>query len=612
MYNQFFGFSERPFRLVPDPAYLFLSKSHEEALAHLTFAISQGEGFVEITGEVGTGKTTLCRAFLEKLDEDTEVAYIFNPRLDAVQLIKAVNDEFGVSSDADNIKDLIDRLNAFLLEKKAERKKAILLIDEAQNLSMEVLEQVRLLANLETNTDKLLQIILVGQPELAETLDSKEMRQLGQRITLSCHLRPLTLKETRDYIRHRINIASQKPGVQFSRGAVRAIHRYSGGIPRLINIACDRALLTAFGLNRHEISGGIASAAIKELAGRGEARRAGMTRVMRPLFVYSLLIVSAVFVLYHLDLLNLNAPMGSQRPQGQGTPLIARPPAEPAPAPALMKEVPIEPPEEGAKVKPGEPSVEIKAVAAVQPKPDVQEEKAAQTLDDLLHEVDTRFSGRTALEAALRLWEVAPVISGTSEGLEDAGTFFRLASRRHGLEIYAVEKDLDLVRKLQLPAILECRVPEDLNPRYVTVSRVGKDSVSVKTAGEGGEIIAAIEEVKAFWSGIGYVLWKNALHLEDRVPFRLTRDSVLKLKTALKEIGFEEIEMSPVYDSNTVDAVRELQQRHGLQADGIMGPLTKIVLHNEIRLLKHRGTPGNSGGQILSGAAGSYGGMIKQ
>ena len=173
MYEKFFSFREKPFKLVPNPAYLFLSKSHEETLAHLNYALSEGDGFVEITGEVGTGKTTLCRTFLENLDSDTIAAYIFNPRLGPRQLIKAINDELGIKYDAEDTKDLIDKLNAFLIHKKARRKKVILLIDEAQNLSRKVLEQLRLLSNLETNQEKLLQIILVGQPELGEILPQR-------------------------------------------------------------------------------------------------------------------------------------------------------------------------------------------------------------------------------------------------------------------------------------------------------------------------------------------------------------------------------------------------------------------------------------------------------
>jgi general secretion pathway protein A len=265
MYNKFFGFKEKPFKLVPNPEYLFLSKSHEEILAHLSYAISQEDGFVEITGEVGTGKTTLCRAFLESLDQSIEAAYIFNPKLDALQLLKVINDEFGIDSSPDNTKDLIDKLNAFLIAKNAAGLKVLLLIDEAQNLSLEVLEQLRLLSNLETTQKKLLQIVLVGQPELGEILSSPQLRQLGQRITINCQLVPLTFQETRDYIRHRISLASHRAGPLFNKGACRAIYKFSKGVPRLINIACDRALLNAFSRNSFKISASITREAIKEL-----------------------------------------------------------------------------------------------------------------------------------------------------------------------------------------------------------------------------------------------------------------------------------------------------------------------------------------------------------
>ncbi|MEZ4567337.1 MAG: AAA family ATPase [Desulfobacterales bacterium] len=218
MYTQFFGFKERPFKLVPDPDYLFLGKTHEEALAHLRYAVGQGEGFVEIIGEIGTGKTMLCRTFLEGLGPDVESAYIFNPRLDALDLLKAVNDEFGISAAHDSIKALVDELNTFLIEKKAAGRSVVLVIDEAQNLSRDVLEQIRLLSNLETTKDKLLQIVLAGQPELGVMLDSYDLRQLGQRISLSCRLSPLTYAETKAYIAHRVGVAALKPMTVFFPG----------------------------------------------------------------------------------------------------------------------------------------------------------------------------------------------------------------------------------------------------------------------------------------------------------------------------------------------------------------------------------------------------------
>jgi len=295
MYNQFFDFKERPFKLVPNPEYLYLSRIHEEVLARLNYAVDYGEGFVAITGEVGTGKTTLCRMFLENLDENTEAAYIFNPKLDVLQLLKSINDEFGLpSTDTDSIKTLIDRLNAFLLDMKAQDRRVLLLVDEAQNLSVDVLEQLRLLSNLETTTSKLLQIILVGQPELGALLESDALRQLNQRITLSCHLIPLTLEETREYIRHRIHIASRKPGLAFSAAAYRSIFKYSGGVPRLINIACDRSLLTAFTRGKHGITNDIVKQALQELNGE-RSRKTPTTRFRNVGFVavLSILVVAA-------------------------------------------------------------------------------------------------------------------------------------------------------------------------------------------------------------------------------------------------------------------------------------------------------------------------------
>ncbi|MGD9181888.1 MAG: AAA family ATPase, partial [Desulfobacterales bacterium] len=300
MYNKFFGFKEKPFKLVPNPAYFYLSKSHEEALAHLNYAISQGDGFVEITGEVGTGKTTLCRAFLESLDGIVEAAYIFNPKLGPKQLLRTINEEFGIKSEGDDTKNLIDTLNAFLMQKRASGKKVILLIDEAQNLNRNVLEQLRLLSNLETNRDKLLQIILVGQPELSAILNSYDLRQLGQRITLSYQLGPLTFNESKEYIQYRIGIAAKKTAIKFDRSAYRQIYKYSKGIPRLINIVCDRALLTAFVLNQVKITASITKTSIKELSSRGRAktyRLSNSTWVLMSLSFLSILFLGAVF--YH-------------------------------------------------------------------------------------------------------------------------------------------------------------------------------------------------------------------------------------------------------------------------------------------------------------------------
>lgn len=272
MYIEFFGFKENPFMLAPNPAYLFLGKSHEEALAHLIYAVSEGEGFVSLIGKQGVGKTTICREFIERRDENIEVAYIFKPELSPEELLKKINSEFSISDATYDVKELIDALNTFLMQKKVEGKKVVLFIDDAQNLKEDALEQVRLLSNLETTRDKLLQIVLVGEPRLADMLGSHGLRQIGQRVSVSYHINPLTYEETCAYIYHRMSIASQGMRVQFEAPALKRIYKFSGGIPRMINIACDKSLFSAHRLNHKYITGEIAKTAILDLTGNSSWR----------------------------------------------------------------------------------------------------------------------------------------------------------------------------------------------------------------------------------------------------------------------------------------------------------------------------------------------------
>ena len=300
MYSKFFGLKENPFNLTTNPAYLFLGKSHEEALAHLIYAVSEGEGFVSLIGEKGVGKTIICRAFIESRDQSTEVAYIFNPKLSPKDLLKKINTKFNIKVDGDDTKALIDSLNDFLMQKRQEGKKVVLFLDDAQNLNASVLEQVRLLSNLETTRDKLLQIVLVGNPKLVDMLNSPALRQIGQRVSVSYYVKPLTSAETRSYIDHRIGICSLGDPVKFDSSALKIIDKYSNGIPRMINIACDKSLATAHRLNRKHINGDIAKAAILDLKGRTGRRGFGFLsrRVIAMIAMGCFLMAVSVLVVF--------------------------------------------------------------------------------------------------------------------------------------------------------------------------------------------------------------------------------------------------------------------------------------------------------------------------
>ena len=333
MYESYYGFSEKPFNLTPDPKYLYLSARHTEAFAHLEFGRRERGGFVVITGEVGTGKTTLARYFLLGL-KDAATAVVLYPAVTAAELLGSILADLHVESAGGSLKGLVDALHGFLLESRARGRNVVLIIDEAQDLSPEVLEQVRLISNLETDTEKLIQIILMGQSELKEMLSRRELRQLSQRVTARYHLAPLGRVETEEYVRHRLRVAGGEGKVMFSQAALATVHRESGGVPRLVNLICDRALLAGYVNGTRTIGAEMVHRAANEV--RGETPRSRF-RIAAALSASGLLALAGL-LLWRGDSDARPAP-APPRPAAAATPI----PRMPQPAPPLAATEPLDP-----------------------------------------------------------------------------------------------------------------------------------------------------------------------------------------------------------------------------------------------------------------------------
>ncbi|HXY39534.1 MAG TPA: AAA family ATPase [Vicinamibacteria bacterium] len=334
MYESWFGFREKPFNLTPDPKYLYLSPKHAEAFAHLEFGRRERGGFILITGEVGTGKTTLARYFLAKLGPETRSAVVLYPALTAAELLRSILDDLHVETEGESLKDLVDALHGFLLEARRCERNVVLLIDEAQDLSAEVLEQVRLLSNLETATEKLIQIVLIGQSELREVLGRHELRQLAQRVTARYHLTALGLSDCGEYIRHRLAVAGGEGKVAFTGTALRQVHASSRGVPRLVNLVCDRALLAGYVAGARTIT----AAMVRQAAEEVRTERPSRSLRWRHGLVGSALATGLALAAFALAPRMARAPADGNHlvPAGSAaaTPLGATPATAPAPSAA--------------------------------------------------------------------------------------------------------------------------------------------------------------------------------------------------------------------------------------------------------------------------------------
>lgn len=578
MYHRFFGCRERPFKVVPDPAYLFLSRSHEEALAHLRYAVMSGEGFVELTGEVGTGKTLICRFFFQEMAEEVETAYIFNPKMSAYELLGAISREFGIPIPRGSLDERIEALNAFLIDLAARGRKAILLIDEAQNLSPSVLEQIRLLTNLETAKNKLLQIILVGQPELTEKLDAYSLRQLAQRITLSCRLRPFSFKETEAYINHRLSVASGKPLKLFTSPAIRVIHHYCNGVPRLVNIACDRALLAAYVEREHRVGRRCANAAIKELESRGERRG---PRFLLPSVHFSAVaalaaacLIASVFwspLLFSLP--GRNAPEGvRQNTRGDLLSLKRSNAPHPAPLPSSSSQADSDTPKKE----------QIFVRTSADPSP---LSSRTHPVGEVLSMPEAEIRRPAVARALAAMWEKTAEHPPDGASDFDDEAFFRVSARLAGLRCHRIDGDISLIHRLNIPAILKMVDPDKGGAFYLIGQRSGAKSLAISDANGTAVFTAGFEEIEKHWSKTAFVFWKDFYQYRGTIPFDAPAEAIITLKMHLRELGYDGLHLNAAYDEKARSAVRAVQERHGLTIDGYAGPMTQIVLYNEVATL---------------------------
>ena len=596
MYKEFFGIAEDPFSITPDPKFLFLSERHREALAHLIFGVTEGGGFVQLTGEVGTGKTMLCRNLLMQLPDELNIALIFNPRQTPLELVASLCDELHVEypKGSDSIKVLVDCLNAYLLDNHRAGRRTVVIIDEAQNLSFEALEQIRLLTNLETTTQKLLQIILVGQPELQSLLAQPELRQLSQRITARYHLTPLTAKETKAYVIHRLKVVGFQRRL-FTSGALRLLHKLTGGIPRLINVICGRSMLAAYGRQVETINRWMLRKVAMEVQGK-----AAELPWKKPLAWGSVGVVclSVGLLVWHsrdeltaLAGLQKTPPSNMEAAIHPTSPVIAKAPVAldgskaqalasvqapqtpqvPEPVP-LAKSVPepITKPTEltqiSADVPPGgQTSSERAELVATQI---VQEIESPASLVGMLDNVSNAFS------TLFGYWQAVYPVEEKGSACEKAEAI--------GLKCIFGRGSWENLEFYNRPAVIEFLL--DNGKRYhVVVSALSEGLVSLDLGRK--RVTLPRSEVDPLWTGSYIILWRPPKLSSPLLTIGSSGKDVAWLKEMLDRAEGRpptrvKDPATSVYDWPLKERVIHFQRAMGLTADGIVGKQTLLMLNS--------------------------------
>ena len=571
VYQDFFGFSEKPFDLTPDPKYLYLSPKHKEVLAHLVYGLQENNGFLKIVGEVGTGKTMICRSFLRELRADFNIAYIFNPCINELELLQTINTELGIPGKSKSKKKLVDVLNGFLLEERSKGHRVVVIIDEAQDLQPNVLEQLRLLSNLETDTEKLIQIVLIGQPELDKVLAKDDLRQLRQRITIKWELLPLNLEETRGYIQHRLNIALGKGKVRFSREAVEMVFRYSRGIPRMINVVSDRTLLIAFTQSTKKITPKIVKLAVSDI-GELVPLESWVDKF------WKLVLPSALAAGLGFFALNFFALPDHENYPPSGKDISA-----------LIQENPIDlsipgqlvPRASSAAVAPVLPAEKIFSKELSSPQRRIPSNGPLNIFDP--EKLVTYLSSLTLVESkleavkwVLEAWNVSP------ENIQDLSEAdFEMIEEDYQLSSFEINGTLARLKNLNYPAFLEIALPNAQGTKYLALVSIRGDT---GVFGSVDKIEMPLSIIDSLWTRKAIILWKDFEELPESIRVGYKGKEAIWLQKNLRLLGYFEGREALLYGPKTVKAVKNLQRNNSIKDDGVFNTDSKLLLYNLLQI----------------------------